>query len=430
MNKILTLLLIVIQTINLNAQPGPHESNAFINDAAYSKPFLHCVTDEKYFAKYVTEAHTGSFYLTESLKCKLHIPTGINKIWKDAENSKVHKKGEYDYSNDFWIKLRFNFYIGGVLVSSALENFKKPQQDAESFTFYFDLNPLHFEQKLGNINEAYLTFLKNIKKKGSQLVIEATLPSKNATHNSYIPIASSSFYLRYDDSTYQSWKKSSTNYNIKLKQLADSTMKSIFGEKGFATNFNMSCLQNPCAKGYLYANTLVSNNPCASEPQDSCKEAIVTYNYVKKDVPLTIKMLITIKENGEIVYIENNPFGKKPISIEKQNLLSIPEIQKIITRQFPKDSLIIFSSNKVLAYSNTRIQQPEYKDEGNKLNSNPGKKLIKVTNAGKKWENGFIYTAISHDPKKAKRIYQFDAVTGKLLLITEIFKVTNEDHSH
>ena len=215
------------------------------------------------------------------------------------------------------------------------------------------------------------------------------------------------------------------NFNIQLKHLADSTMKRLFGEIGFSKNFTMSCLQNPCAKDYQYANTLASNNPCTSEPQDSCKEAIVTYNFVKKDVPLTIKMLITIKENGAIVYIENNPYGSKEVSIEKQNLLSVSEIQKIITKKFPKDSIRILADYKTLVYSHTRIQRPE--DKG-KLNSASGKRLIKETKAGKKWENGFIYSAQSYNPRKPKRIFHVDAVTGKLLSITEIYKVTNENH--
>ncbi len=219
------------------------------------------------------------------------------------------------------------------------------------------------------------------------------------------------------------------NFNIQLKHLADSTMKRIFGEIGFSKNFTMSCLQNPCAKGYQYANTLASNNPCTSEPQDSCKEAIVTYNFVKKDLPLSIKMLITINENGAIVYIENNPYGSKEVSIEKQNLLSVSEIQKIITKKYPKDSIRILADNKTLLYSHTRIQRPEDKDKGKgKLNSASGKRLIKETKAGKNWENGFIYCAQSYNPRKPKRIFHFDALTGKLLSITEIYKVTSENH--
>jgi len=202
-------------------------------------------------------------------------------------------------------------------------------------------------------------------------------------------------------------------------------MKSIFGETGFYKNFTMTCLQNPCEKGYFYNNSFVSNKPCSTQAQDSCKEAIVTYSFIKKGLPFTIKMLITIKENRNFVNIENNPFGKNKIPIEKQNLLSISEIQKIIYKKFPKDSLQILPYGNALVYSNTLIKQPEYKDEGNKLNRDPGYRLIKVSKAGKNWENGFIYIARSKDPKKLKRVYHFDAVTGKLLFITEIYNVTN-----
>ena len=282
MNKILFLLVYITQIFNLLAQPG--DEPVFINEKAYTQAFLHYVTDEKHFAKYAIEAHSGSLELMKPIKCKLHIPTGINKIWRDAENNNVNAKGDYDYSQDFWVGIRFNFYIGGVMVSTAFKNFEKPQKDTNSFTFYFDLNPLDFEQSKGDINFAYIEFLKNIKKKGSQLGIEAALTSKNLNHKNYIPIAYGSFYLRYDDLKYREWTKSALDYNIKLKQLADSTMKSIFGETGFYKNFAMTCLQNPCENGYFYNNTFVSNNPCSTKPQDSCKEAIITYSFTKKSM--------------------------------------------------------------------------------------------------------------------------------------------------
>jgi len=213
------------------------------------------------------------------------------------------------------------------------------------------------------------------------------------------------------------------NFNIQLKYLADSSMKSIFGELGFSKNFTMSCLQNPCEKGYFYNNTFVSNKPCSIEPQDSCKEAIISYRFVKSDIPLTVKILVTIMENGNYVNIENNPFGKNKISIEKQNLLSTDEIRKIITNRFPKDSLEILPHGNALVYSNSRIKQPEFNDEGNKLSRDPGYRLIMESKAGKKWENGFIYIARSNDAKMLNRVYYFDAVTGDLLFITEVYKV-------
>jgi len=451
MNKILVLLVFISQTINLFAQPG--DKNSVINQSAHSQPFLHCVTDEKYFAKYAIEAQTSSFELMELIKCKLHIPKGINKIWQDAKSNNVHKKGEYDYSKDFWVGIRFNFYVGGALVSTAFEDFEKPQKDDSSFTYYFELDPLNFEKDEGDINFAYVELLKKIKNTGSQLVIEAVLPSKNLNHKSYIPIVSSSFYLRYDDTKYAEWMKllsksnnmaseqlaetelsekntNAKNFNIQLKHLADSTMKSIFGEIGFSKNFTISCFQNPCEKGYLYANTFESNKPCSDEPQDRCKEAIITYSFIRKDVPLTVKMIITVRENGNFVNIENNPYGKNKLTIEKQNLLSISEIQKIITNKFPKDSLEILPYGKALVYSNTRIKLPVFKDEGNKLNRDPGYRLIKETKAGENWEIGFIYIVRSNDQKRLNRVYHFDAVTGELLWITEVYNVTNENHSH
>jgi hypothetical protein len=197
MKKIIIFFVFLSLTINLFAQPGDEPS--YINEKAYTQAFLHCVTDEKYFAKYAIEAHSGNFDITEPFKCKLHIPTGINKVWRDAENSNLHTKGDYDYSKDFWVGIRFNFYVGGKLVSKAFKKIEKPQKDTNSFTFYFNLDPLDFEQSEGDINIAYIECLKNIKNKGSQLGIETALTSKNSNHKNYIPIAYGSFYLRYDD---------------------------------------------------------------------------------------------------------------------------------------------------------------------------------------------------------------------------------------
>lgn len=426
MKKVIILFVYITQTLNLFSQPI--DKPVFINEAAYTKPFLHLVNDEKYFAKYAIEAQNGSLELMEPIKCKLHVPLGLNKTWQDAEKNNSLQKGGYDYSKDLNIGIRFNFYVGGVLVSTAYENFENSPKDSESFTYYFDLDPLDFSKKAGNINFAYLQFLRNIKKKGSQLVIEAALPSKNSDQKSYLPIAIASFYLRFDDTSYEKWMKSATDYNIQLKQLADSTMKSIFGEIGFSKNFTMTCLQNPCEKGYLYNNTMESDKPCSSEPQDICKEALVTYNFVK-DVPLKIKMLVTIKDNGHYVYIENNPYGKKQISIEKQNLLSLSEIQKIIDEKYSKDSLTILPDNRALVYSHTRILQsvPEYKG---KFKRESGIRLIKETKAGKNWENGFLYVAQSKGLTKPNRINYFDAVSGKLLWISETYADIDENNSH
>jgi len=143
-------------------------------------------------------------------------------------------------------------------------------------------------------------------------------------------------------------------------------------------------------------------------------------------VPLTVKMLITMTENGNFVNIENNPYGKNEITTEKQNLLSITEIQTIINQKFPEDSLVIIPYGNALAYSTTGIKQPQYNDEGSKLNRDPGYRLIMQSQAEKNWENGFVYIARSNDPKMLKRVYHFDAVTGNLLWITEIYSVTEQ----
>jgi hypothetical protein len=104
----------------------------------------------------------------------------------------------------------------------------------------------------------------------------------------------------------------------------------------------------------------------------------------------------------------------------------LTKVNKTINKKFSKDSIVILPYGNALFYSNTRIKQPEYKDEGNKLNRDPGYRLIKVSKAGKNWENGFVYIARSNDPKMLNRVYHFDAVTGNLLWITEIYSVTEK----
>ncbi len=439
MTKILIVFVFISQAINLFSQPG--DKNIFINQSAYSQPFLDCVADENDFANYAVEAHQYGFNLMDHIKCKLHIPSGINKIWKDIENSNQHKKGDFNYTHDFWIGIRFNLYIDGTKVSTAYHHFEKNQADSGLFTFFFDLDPVDFSASEGDIQYAYVELLKNLTKGYHRVIIEAAMPSKNLVTRKYVPIVSGGFIIHSETEKLETWKElmskannsesysvvdnqTLTDYNIRLKYLADSTMKSIFGETGFSKNFTMSCLQNPCEKGYLYANIFESNKPCSTEPQDNCKEAIITYSFISKNVPLTVKMLITMKENGNFVNIENNPYGKNKIAIEKQKLLSISEIQKIITNKFPQDSLEILPFGNALRYSNDRVKQPEFKDGEDKLNRYPGYRLLKETKAGENWENGFIYIARSNDQKMLNKVYHLDAVTGELLWITEIYNVT------
>jgi hypothetical protein len=220
-------------------------------------------------------------------------------------------------------------------------------------------------------------------------------------------------------------RSNSGDYNVQLLHLSDSAMKKIFGELGFSQNFILTCIQNPCEKGYFYANVLESNRPCAMAPQDTCKEAIITYRYANADVPLTIKMVVAMKENGNYIHIENNQYGKSSISFEKQSILTTVEIQEILTAKYPKDSLVLLPHDNTLVYSyaytfqNLKNQDPS--------DSSSGIKLIKETKDGENWQSGFIYTARSTNPKFEKRSYHFDALTGKLLYITAFYNVTNRD---
>jgi len=107
MNKIIILLVYITQSINLFAQPG--DEPTYINEKAYSQPFLHCVTDEKYFAKYAVEAHSSSFKLIEPIKCKLHIPTGLIKFGKMQKTATCTLKENMITPKTLWLELDLIF---------------------------------------------------------------------------------------------------------------------------------------------------------------------------------------------------------------------------------------------------------------------------------------------------------------------------------
>lgn len=215
------------------------------------------------------------------------------------------------------------------------------------------------------------------------------------------------------------------DFNVQLKQIADSAMVSWFGDIGFPTHFEMECLQNPCEKGYLYAGLMVTDKPCAQEPQDSCKEAIISFRYKKQGVPLQIKMMVSKQDGRDLVYVMNYQFGKKQFTYAEQSLLSIEEIQKKIKSAVPNDSLKLILGDRMLSFSNARIQPPSAQVEDHRKVKDPGYRLLKETNAGKNWKGGFIYNAYDPNPRQLQKIYYFDASTGELLWVTEVYVTTN-----
>jgi len=432
MNKFLFLILSFLFSLKILAQPVDNE--IIINEAAYTQAFLHCVNDEKHFAKYAVEAHQSLLDMNADIQCKLHIPVGINTIWKNIEKSKLHKKGDFDFKSDFWIGIRFNFYIDGNKVSTAYQSFERPKNIDTSFTFYFRLNSTVFDSYEGDLNYAYTEMISKLSPGTHRIVIEAAIPSKDLVKRNYVPIVSGGFILNVDKLKLENWKNQKNeaqnsghlqlaeslplDYNIRLNYLADSTMKALFGSTGFKKNFEMHCLQNPCQPGYSYANSFYSNNPCTTAPQSNCKEAIVTYKYRKNGVPLTLKMLITLGEENQNIQMENLFFGNREISIENQNLLSIEEILSKIKLQLPTENLPI----NYTEYSITFSLAPIYQIERSLINHNkdPDFRIIKETEEGKKWQNGFVYKTKKTGANQQPNIYTFDAVSGRLLWVIEI----------
>jgi hypothetical protein len=438
MKKCIAIIVFSVHAVYLFSQPQHHGPP--INEAAYTTPFLHCVTTEKYFAKYAVEAHSALFALMDTLKCKFHIPKGLTAVWQEAEKTEKRTGGTFDYSQANSIRIRFNFFCAGRLVSKADKTFPNLNGQSESFTYYFELNPFDTSKRSDSFNLAYQKLLSS-GTNGRQLVIQAVLPARDTASSLFFPIVSGSFMVRHDTATYNRWKlqmdrrgairseegaggQMVLDYNTRLKYLGDSTMKRIFGEEGFSKNFVLFCLQNPCEKGYTYANMGASERPCSTQPQDSCNEAIVTYTFTKAGVPLIVKMLIAINEAGNKVYIENNHFGKEQISLPRQELLSVEELLRKISRKYPNNSILITADSRSLFYAGKLNMTTETNVSG-KQNSTSKKRIVSETAAGKRWNGGFIYVAYENPPNKKQRIFYFDAVTGELLVIFEVYKTIN-----
>lgn len=174
----------------------------------------------------------------------------------------------------------------------------------------------------------------------------------------------------------------------------------------------------------MHANTGTSDRPCSTQPPDSCKVAIVTYKFTEAGVPLIVKMLITIHEEGNRVYIENNQFGKEQISLPRQELLAVEELREKISLKYLNDSIHINADSRSLFYARKLNMAAETK-VSDKKNSKSKRRIVRETVVGKCWKGGFIYVAYENPPNKQQRIYYFDAVTGQLLVIFEVYKTVN-----
>lgn len=434
MGKIYCLIFAFLYSFNLLAQPVDHDIQ--INEAAYTQAFLHCVNNEKYFAKYAVESHQSLLEFKEDIYCKLYIPVGLNTLWKNAEKSKVHKKGDFDFKNDFWIGIRFNFYIDGRIVSTAYQIFEKPKNVDTSFSYYFSLSSHNHNGDEGDLNFAYSQLLSQLKPGTHRIYIEAVLPSKDLVKRNYSPIVTGGFILNTNEAVLTKFKeekqsaennynlqeieKLTPDYNQRLQYLADSTMKTLFGVAGFKKHFEMNCLQNPCTPGYAYANTFYSNKPCTTLPQNQCKEAIISYKYTKKGVPLSIKLLVSIGENNQNIQIENLNLRNSVISLENQNLLSLDELFSKVTLELPSENLTYNAKDYSLSYCHASINQKERFaiDHGKEVDF----RIVNVTDAGKTWKNGFVYETKKSETNQNPHLYAFDAATGKLLWVTELIR--------
>lgn len=405
-----------------------------------ANPSLQFKRQENSFTKNLDKPTNTTFEGLENIYGRLQIPSGLHKIWRDIQSNKQYIKKDFDFSKDFWVGIRLNFLLDGNKISSAYYGFEKPSKNNEPYTFDFLLSPNDFTANEGDFNYAFIELLKQLKSGNHSITIEATIPSKNFVKRAEAPITTGGFTLSINETQWAKWetamlqeknrqpvyvkKEYSIDYNIRLRYLTDSSMKGIFGKEGFKKNFAITCLQNPCDKGYMYANTFTTDKPCTTIPQNTCKEALITYNYMNRNVPLQLKFLVTIKDNGEFVQLENNQFGRQEIPIEKQNILSTDEIKVKIKQQFPTDSIFLVGYNNPLAYSSNAPSVPN-SAPFNKTNHDAGFKTITETTDAKKWTGGFIYTAHNRNPNKLPLICTFDATNGKLLWVRQIYQVAD-----
>jgi hypothetical protein len=434
MQKIAPLSILLWCCLKASAQPV--DTEVIFDETQFVKPFLHCVPNKAYFAQYAVEAHSPIMNTKDTIHCKLYIPMGLDRVWEDTEKSGRYASGAFDYSGESMVDIQWNFYVNSIPVASAYTGFKRNPEEPTTFAHYFDIVPGEHLQG-DDVNLAYNQMLRYLKRPFNQVYIQAVLTARQGQANPLAHIATASFLLEVDSLKYPETKnppkqtnksnlqdsgKVKTDFNQRLKYLADSTMIRHFGLVGFKRNFMMSCLQNPCMQGFAHANILETGNPCSDGPQDTCKEAVVTYNYVKQGVPLAIKMLVVMQEAGEYVYIKNNQFGTNEISLQQQNLLTTEAMRAQIRRQFPRDSLWMPTDNRALIYVTSGILRAVLKKEATTGRGHRTDR-IKMSGAGKKWDGGFIYTAYGRKSPGILKVYQFDATTGRLLWVESIVKI-------
>ncbi len=411
MKPIIKMLFLLLCPFAVVAQPKSTIDT--LKNLTSANPSLQFKKEGDSFAKNLDKPTNTTFEGLENIDGRLHIPSGLYKIWRDIQNNKEFIKKDFDFSKDFWVGIRLNFLLDENKISSAYYGFEKPSKNNEPYTFDFQLSPNDFTANEGDFNYAYIELLKQLKSGNHSITIEATIPSKNFVKRAEAPITKAAFTLSINETQWAKWETAmlqeknrqpvyvereySIDYNIRLRHLADSSMKAIFGKEGFKKNFVVTCLQNPCDRGYKYANTFTTDKPCTTIPQNTCKEALITYNYINRNVPLQLKFLVTIKDNGEFVQLENNQFGRQEIPIEKQNILSTDEIKVRIRQQFPTDSIFLVGYNNPLAYSPEAPSVPN-SAPFNKTNRDAGFRIITETAYAKKWTGGFIYTAHNRDP--------------------------------
>lgn len=185
------------------AQPIEHKP---INLEPYIEPFIHCVVDTQHFAKYAVEARGHLFKLNDPIKCRLQIPVGLKHTWQKVERSKKYEEGEFDYSNNWTVNIRYLIYFNGVQISSAYYSFLN-DTNAVPFIHTCDLvcdsNQITVDFDLAT---AFMLALKEQKPGYHRVNIVAELAKTDGEVNVGERITTGQFILHIDEKEFEKWK--------------------------------------------------------------------------------------------------------------------------------------------------------------------------------------------------------------------------------
>jgi hypothetical protein len=221
--------------------------------------------------------------------------------------------------------------------------------------------------------------------------------------------------------------KRMTAINTEMLNKADSVMRHHFGDEVFEKYFRRACFQKICGYGYPQDNYgYLSFAPCEPLPDTSCNSADILYKYVNgnRKVNLEMRVKIFLKNQPQAWLFDGGPTYRS-FSVEEMNLLSLEEIQAILKRKYPNDSLRSLSAS--LRTGPLPKQDvifvpgipPHLSDPPEGPGFPKSEFLEEVSEFGKRWKGGYVYEFNMASKHRAKpngnSLWYIDAVSGQFL---------------